>query len=153
MHALSWSAQLMPNQDSVSERLRRWTRNPWGSARRGSNPLAVGVSQSLQTRPKAPASSGTSSGCCPASASLLQAAALHRQALSSSARHLSDVTMHQRQRVRAAKEMDPKSIGLCPQGFESPQCRCALSLTASPDNGRHQWGSHGCMRTDVGCSH
>ncbi len=27
--------------DSVSERLRRWTRNPLGSARRGSNPLAV----------------------------------------------------------------------------------------------------------------
>ena len=30
-----------PIQDSVSERLRRWTRNPWGSACRGSNPLAV----------------------------------------------------------------------------------------------------------------
>ena len=29
------------HQDSVSERLRRWTRNPLGSARRGSNPLAV----------------------------------------------------------------------------------------------------------------
>ena len=29
------------NSDSVSERLRRWTRNPLGSARRGSNPLAV----------------------------------------------------------------------------------------------------------------
>ena len=28
-------------QDSVSEWLRRWTRNPLGSARRGSNPLAV----------------------------------------------------------------------------------------------------------------
>ena len=27
--------------DSVSERLRRWTRNPLGSARRGSNPLGV----------------------------------------------------------------------------------------------------------------
>ena len=25
--------------------------------------------------------------------------------------------------VRAAKEMDSKSIGLCPQGFESPRCR------------------------------
>merc|ERR1712218_97603 len=33
------------NQDSVSERLRRWTRNPLGSARRGSNPLAVDKSQ------------------------------------------------------------------------------------------------------------
>ena len=32
------------DHDSVSERLRRWTRNPLGSARRGSNPLAV-VSQ------------------------------------------------------------------------------------------------------------
>ena len=30
--------------DSVSERLRRWTRNPLGSARRGSNPLAVASS-------------------------------------------------------------------------------------------------------------
>ena len=29
----------------------------------------------------------------------------------------------QRQCVRAVKEMDPKSIGLCPQGFESPRCR------------------------------
>ena len=27
--------------DTVSKRLRRWTRNPLGSARRGSNPLAV----------------------------------------------------------------------------------------------------------------
>ena len=31
------------HQDSVSERLRRWTRNPLGSARRGSNPLAVEI--------------------------------------------------------------------------------------------------------------
>ena len=30
--------------DTVSERLRRWTRNPLGSARRGSNPLAVELS-------------------------------------------------------------------------------------------------------------
>ena len=29
------------DHDNVSERLRRWTRNPLGSARRGSNPLAV----------------------------------------------------------------------------------------------------------------
>ena len=29
------------NIDTVSERLRRWTRNPLGSARRGSNPLGV----------------------------------------------------------------------------------------------------------------
>ena len=28
-------------EDTVSERLRRWTRNPLGSARRGSNPLGV----------------------------------------------------------------------------------------------------------------
>ena len=32
-----------------------------------------------------------------------------------------------RQCVRAAKEMDSKSIGLCPQGFESPRCRLAAS--------------------------
>ena len=40
--------------------------------------------------------------------------------------------------VRAAKEMDSKSIGLCPQGFESPRCRyyniaSALSSVISPD--------------------
>ncbi len=29
----------------------------------------------------------------------------------------------QRHCVRAVKEMDSKSIGLCPQGFESPRCR------------------------------
>ena len=29
--------------DTVSERLRRWTRNPLGSARRGSNPLGVDI--------------------------------------------------------------------------------------------------------------
>ena len=29
------------HQVTVSERLRRWTRNPLGSARRGSNPLGV----------------------------------------------------------------------------------------------------------------
>ena len=28
-----------------------------------------------------------------------------------------------RHSVRAAKEVDSKSIGLCPQGFESPRCR------------------------------
>ena len=32
-------------QDTLSEWLRRWTRNPLGSARRGSNPLAVDKSQ------------------------------------------------------------------------------------------------------------
>jgi hypothetical protein len=29
------------SHDTVSERLRRWTRNPLGSARRGSNPIGV----------------------------------------------------------------------------------------------------------------
>ena len=28
--------------------------------------------------------------------------------------------------VRAVKEMDSKSIGLCPQGFESPRCRLTI---------------------------
>ena len=36
--------QNLPTEDSVSEWLRRWTRNPLGSARRGSNPLAVDCS-------------------------------------------------------------------------------------------------------------
>ena len=34
-----------PGTDTVSERLRRWTRNPLGSARRGSNPLGVALSE------------------------------------------------------------------------------------------------------------
>ena len=38
--------------DSVSEWLRRWTRNPLGSARRGSNPLAVASSTCLMASPK-----------------------------------------------------------------------------------------------------
>ena len=33
--------KLESDYDSVSEWLRRWTRNPLGSARRGSNPLGV----------------------------------------------------------------------------------------------------------------
>ena len=39
--------------------------------------------------------------------------------------HSDNVWFHivNRQCVRAAKEMDSKSIGLCPQGFESPRCR------------------------------
>ena len=32
-------------EDTVSERLRSWTRNPMGSARRGSNPLGVELIQ------------------------------------------------------------------------------------------------------------
>ena len=40
-----------------------------------------------------------------------------------------------RQCVRAVKEMDSKSIGLCPQGFESPRCRyasqCPMRLCTS----------------------
>jgi hypothetical protein len=32
---------ILSRHDTVSERLRRWTRNPLGSARRGSNPLGV----------------------------------------------------------------------------------------------------------------
>ena len=40
-HGARMCARTPLHQDSVSERLRRWTRNPLGSARRGSNPLAV----------------------------------------------------------------------------------------------------------------
>ena len=35
--------------DTVSERLRRWTRNPLGSARRGSNPLGVEICELQNT--------------------------------------------------------------------------------------------------------
>ena len=49
-------------QDSVSERLRRWTRNPLGSARRGSNPLAV-ASPEVYVQPKSKPVDHT--GACP----------------------------------------------------------------------------------------
>ena len=39
-HTLVHAAALVKH-DTVSERLRRWTRNPLGSARRGSHPLGV----------------------------------------------------------------------------------------------------------------
>ena len=35
----------LTEHDTVSEWLRRWTRNPLGSARRGSNPLGVALSK------------------------------------------------------------------------------------------------------------
>ena len=37
--------------------------------------------------------------------------------------HIHPRSTKSRQCVRAVKEMDSKSIGLCPQGFESPRCR------------------------------
>ena len=37
----AWTKLLPHRCDSVSEWLRRWTRNPLGSARRGSNPLTI----------------------------------------------------------------------------------------------------------------
>ena len=37
--------------------------------------------------------------------------------------------LHPRHCVRVAKEMDSKSIGLWPQGFESPRCRVASGHT------------------------
>ena len=39
-----------------------------------------------------------------------------------------DKIMTLRHCVRAAQEMDSKSIGLCPQGFESPRCRLCYYL-------------------------
>ena len=41
----------LPPHDTVSERLRRWTRNPLGSARRGSNPLGVALDAMSLTAP------------------------------------------------------------------------------------------------------
>ena len=38
-----YQAKRASRNDTVSERLRRWTRNPLGSARRGSNPLGVAL--------------------------------------------------------------------------------------------------------------
>ena len=39
----------------------------------------------------------------------------------------------QRHCVRVVKEMDSKSIGLCPQGFESPWCRFSSGPALSLD--------------------
>ena len=47
-----------------------------------------------------------------------------------------------RQCVRAAKEMDSKSSGLCPQGFESPCCRFAelpQEGTKAREQEEHAW--------------
>ena len=40
------------------------------------------------------------------------------------------LTHDHRHCVRTAKEIDSNSIGLCPQGFESPRCRFARTATA-----------------------
>ena len=47
------------------------------------------------------------------------------------------ITFFHRHCVRAVKEMDSKSIGLCPQAFESPRCRFSLlgTLHASLSHG------------------
>ena len=104
-----------PDVDIVSERLRRWTRNPLGSARRGSNPLAVAFAMHslpldphghipATSRDLARKGSGVMAGLVPVVLAC-------------------ESPFQSRQCVRAAKEMDSKSIGLCPQGFESPRCR------------------------------
>ena len=63
---------VMHFHDSVSERPRRWTRNPLGSARRGSNPLAVPFLISVR-----PASAGTfqASACADADSCAYKTAA------------------------------------------------------------------------------
>ena len=45
------------SDDTVSEWLRRWTRNPLGSAREGSNPFGVAFSRRVVARPEAAESS------------------------------------------------------------------------------------------------
>jgi hypothetical protein len=44
--------------------------------------------------------------------------------------------------VRVAKEMDSKSIGLCPQGFESPRCRFVTLLPKMPTPSRTHTHKH-----------
>ena len=44
------------------------------------------------------------------------------------ARSYAGCCLHVRHCVRVAKEMDSKSIGLCPQGLESPRCRSSPQL-------------------------
>ena len=83
------------------------------SARRGSNPLAVALQAlGLKTR-----------------------FALRITTFLGRALRLTFPETCHRHCVRAVKEMDSKSIGLCPQGFESPRCRFhnfAIVFVASP---------------------
>ena len=134
--------------DRVSERLRRWTRNPLGSARRGSNPLAV----AFQSPPGGTARRGRGKRTAAKSCSTLlidknilrnkdthgwgtllwtscisTPALAGGEALSFTDTGLGTAALP-RQCVRAADEMDSKSIGLCPQGFESPRCRITMAL-------------------------
>ena len=52
-----------------------------------------------------------------------------------------------RQCVRAAKEMDSKSIGLCPQGFESPRCRIVNNGCAGSTHATSTVMVHRCFAT------
>ena len=152
----------------MSERLRRWTRNPLGSARRGSNPLAVEIlalkrllqpcqrmgesqcKQSMSSRDRSGLSRTKAGLRAIANGPLLLSQLPHTpQTASSPFEHSGEAPMAPlillqrcedvpvakvptrnylltmctlRQCVRAAKEMDSKSIGLCPQGFESSRC-------------------------------
>lgn len=65
--ALTTELYTRQQQDTVSERLRRWTRNPLGSARRGSNPLGV----ALANAPAGSRTRGTSMGGLYVTATLL----------------------------------------------------------------------------------
>ena len=57
--------------------------------------------------------------------------------------------------VRAVKEMDSKSIGLCPQGFESPRCRMMCFCKTCITMRRHSWSSrvdsrsHACVASSM----
>ena len=88
------------SRDSISERLRSWTRNPMGFTRRGSNPVGVDVPLELAIE------SHPSPAC----------------------HNYRKPHRHQRHCARAAKDLDQKSNVLCPQGFESPRCRCVLQV-------------------------
>ena len=157
--------------DSVAERLRRWTRNPAGSARRGSNPTAVASVSCHPTHPPRPlrrpqplrprreeptcprtpptpthtrpwwehnglrqteggvGSRGPwgvqSARCAPAFCTPAHPPTHHPW--DKEARHFDS-----RHCGRAVKEMDSKSSGLSPQGFDSHCRRFCLLLTPNP---------------------
>ena len=135
----------------MPERLRGWTRNPLGSARRGSNPLAVAFQSSpggtarIGRGERAAAESGSTLlidknilrnkdthgwGTLLWTSCISTPALAGGEALSFTGTGLGTAALP-RQCVRAAKEMDSKSIGLCPQGFQSPRCRFR-ELQSSP---------------------
>ena len=124
--------------DTVPERSRGCSRNPLGSARRGSNPLGVDLPSTAVS-----GCAAQSRVCCARhcarthSRRATRAAGLRTPGAGGAAQCLAVVQQPPalaatRHCARAAKGMDSKSIGLCPQGLESPRCRSCQRCARRP---------------------